>query len=130
MWCAAPRSALRRKSRYPSATPHVPHDSAKSCYQWGMTNTIDTAAAKAIRSFAVAHNELQFAHLCTAALQGEEWAVRRIGLALGDIDQMIADGATYRDGRKMTELEILLDVIRSTDTTRPDGAIAKSMMAP
>lgn len=43
-----------------------------------MPKTIDTAAIESLRSFAMNHNEIQFAHLCTAALAGEEWAVDEV----------------------------------------------------
>lgn len=76
-----------------------------------------TAAIESLRTFAMEHGELQFAHLCTAALDGEEWAVERVGEALREIEW-----STREVG-----LDRRLEIIRSTDTTRPDGAIARSI---
>ena len=63
---------------------------------------------ESLRSYAVSQGEVQFAHLCTAALSGEGWAVQRVQWTLARI----------------------ADVIRATDTTRPDGGIAKSLVNP
>lgn len=46
-------------------------------------------------------NNLELAHLCTAALNGEQWAADRIVAAL-----------------------------KAIDTTRPDGAIARGTVTP
>jgi len=77
-----------------------------------MTNAIDTAAIEALRTFALTHGELAFAHLCTAALAGEPWAVIRM-------EDVVMLCGTF-------EPAIILDVIRTTDTTRPDGAVARA----
>lgn len=74
----------------------------------------DTAAIESLRSFAERHGELQFAHLCTAALAGEEWARERIAWALVEFI-----GPTETGGA--------LDRIRDTDTSRPGGAIARGI---
>ena len=77
---------------------------------------MNTAAAESLRSFAVAHGELQFAHLVTAALAGEEWALGRVNIVIFERNRT---QRKYRD-------KITLDFIRATDTTRPDGALARS----
>lgn len=90
-----------------------------------MMKTIDTAAIESLRSFAIAHGEIQFAHLCTAALaalngdKGEEWAVERVSDALKRIE-WTAMSLREPDDVKLT-------VIRNTDTTRADGAIARTL---
>lgn len=82
-----------------------------------MTN-IDRTALESLRTFAVQHNELEFAHLCTAALNGEQWAIDRMRDAIFRADYRFSTDAT------------VLREIRSTDTTRPDGATARKMSAP
>ncbi len=82
-----------------------------------MTNT-NTAAIESLRAFALTHNEVAFAHMCTAALAGEEWA-------LGSIDaarRAFCGDLTYGE----PDHGITLAHIRIADTARPDGAIAKS----
>lgn len=79
---------------------------------------VDTTAIESLRAFAIEHSEIQFAHLCTAALAGEGWAVERIGNSLAAMHAM-------SDGRGYTDL-LKLGVIRNTDTARPDSAIARS----
>ena len=81
-----------------------------------MTNT-SASAIESLRTFALANNEIAFAHLCTAALAGEEWAGSRIDWAL----RVQAERA-----RCNVDEDALIRVIRATDTTRPDGAIARS----
>ncbi len=85
-----------------------------------MMATLDTAAIESLRSFALGQirhrhgmpgeertHMVAFADMCTAALNGEEWAVERIAPAL----------------RCGTWYPLLLsDIIRATDCTRPDGA--------
>jgi hypothetical protein len=83
------------------------------------TNTTNTAAIDNLRAFALANNELKFAHLCTAALNGEAWAMPRVK----DTLRRIGDVAEYRDADQHV---LKLACIRHTDTTRPDGAIARS----
>lgn len=80
--------------------------------------TIDTTAIESLRTFAVDHNELPFAHLCTAALAGEQWAVERIVPVVERHEIAIE---VYGDKRTV------LEMIRATDTTRPrpDGATAR-----
>lgn len=60
---------------------------------------------------------IAFAHMCTAALEGEEWAMERVEQVLSDI----------WDGDLPAAESDRLAFIRETDTTRPDGAIAKSI---
>lgn len=82
--------------------------------------TIDTAAIESLRALAATSGELQFAHLCTAALSGEEWAMDRIGNALHEINWMSNE----------LGLDRRLEVIRCIDTTRPDGAVARASSVP
>jgi hypothetical protein len=84
-----------------------------------MSNT----AIESLRTFAMAHNEIAFAHLCTAALAGEEWAMERI----------TQGSATYPHtpvlrypGYSYSVYQGDLRIIRATDTTRPDGASARA----
>lgn len=84
------------------------------------TNSIDTAAAESLRSFAVANNELQFAHLVTAALAGEAWAVERLDTVTVEIARY--GGIDSPLSSKATNTRVVLRIIRKTDTTRPDGA--------
>lgn len=83
--------------------------------------TTDTAALESLRAFALDHGEIAFSHLVTAALAGEHWAVERMAapLRVWAVAQTLPVVPTA-----------MLDVIRSTDTTRPDGAIARSSGAP
>ncbi len=97
-----------------------------------MNQAIDTAAIESLRTFAINYadanterqstnrdNLLNFVHMCTAALDGEEWAEERIGNVLSRISWI-------RSGNiRNTDDEIRIAVIRSTSTTRPDGAIAR-----
>lgn len=78
--------------------------------------TTDTADAESLRTFATEHNELAFAHLVTAALAGEVWAIARLEAPL----RLWAVAGT------MTPLTATIDMIRTTDTTRPDGAIDRA----
>lgn len=87
----------------------------------------NTDAIESLRTFvlttsaasAVDHAHLvEFAHLCTAALNGEEWATERLTPALS---------SSFVTGeRSHARACELLNVIRATDATRPDGAIARS----
>ncbi len=79
-----------------------------------------------LRTFALAHNEIAFVHLCDEALYqlacnpngGEHcWAAERVNVVIFEIGRTTA---RHRD-------EVSLGFIRSTDTTRPDGAIARSI---
>lgn len=84
-----------------------------------MNKTIDTAAIESLRTFALAHNEIEFAHLCTAALNDEAWAVEKVTEALDliacdDEDEINPEWARMR-------------AINATDCSRPDGAIARKL---
>ncbi len=79
---------------------------------------MNNAAIEALRNFAMSNNEIAFAHLCTAALNGEEWAAERINSALRALC-----GLAF----SQPESGVALAHIRRTDTTRPDGAIARSV---
>jgi hypothetical protein len=79
-----------------------------------MTNTNNEI--EALRTFAVANNEMAFAHLCTAALNGEGWAI-------GRVNHVITAAAAYRN---RTAVRGPLALIRDADTARPDGAVARS----
>lgn len=63
-----------------------------------------------LANLAMSHGELQFAHLCTAALAGEPWAVERV-------TGIVAEIAKYDNHEAATLL-----AIRNADTGRPDGA--------
>lgn len=121
---------------------------------------------KSLHAFAVQHNELAFAHLCTAALPGWSFygetlrpvAAPRLASATW-MQDVVVDGA-YRTipvaDLEMFASEVLgeawateriaavlnmwgicqtmpviptamIDAIRSTNTARPDGAIARSV---
>mgnify|MGYP001608257260 FL=1 len=78
-------------------------------------NTNHTAI-ESLRTFALAHGEVSFAHLCTAALNGEAWAVERVESVLERIAvhaEALAGGLSK------------LTLIRSTDTTNPDGSSSR-----
>ena len=79
------------------------------------TNEIE--AVESLRSLALAHTEIKFADLCTAAIDGEAWAVERV-------DAVMANAIIDATSAINTAHALLL--IRFTDATRPDGAIARS----
>lgn len=82
-----------------------------------------SAAIESLRTFAMSHNEIEFAHLCTAALNGEQWALDRLNAPMLKIGQLgLAGSPSY--------VEAKLSIILATDTTRPDGAIARSFEMP
>jgi len=79
-----------------------------------MTNTeID-----ALITFAERHGKYAFAHLCTAALNGEEWAIARVNPAL----EIWSKPSNWGPG---DTTHLLFEAVDSTDTTRPDAAIAR-----
>jgi hypothetical protein len=92
-------------------------------------NKTNADAIQSLRSFALAHpevdNTVEFAHLCTAAIGSsenppEKWAVERVESVMRQIS--LANAAeTWREHADRS-----LDIIRATDTSRPDGAIARS----
>ena len=75
------------------------------------------ADLEALRNFAITNNEVAFSHLVTAALAGEEWAVARLEAPL----------RLWAVAKTMTPLTATIDMMRSTDTTRPDGAVARGI---
>lgn len=79
-------------------------------------DTTLTALIETLRTFAIANNAPEFAHLCTAALAGEEWAVERLEAPL----------RAWAVANTMTPCTAMVDVLRSTDCARPDGAIART----
>lgn len=86
--------------------------------------TTTTTAIESLRTFALAHNELAFARMCAAALGDEQnppeaWAGERVNVVLVEVTR------TQRSYR-----EVALNFIRSTDTTRPDGLIARTLVGP
>lgn len=81
------------------------------------TNKIDATTVEIIeilQAAAVSNGEIQFGHLCAAALCGERWAETRMLDVIDACDGLTADG--------------VLAVVRFTDTTRPDGAIARGVV--
>jgi hypothetical protein len=89
---------------------------------------IDINTAESLRNFAIANGEIQFAHLVTAAINGEGWAVARIRDVLTTIAQL-TDNAT-RGQLEGDELRAAVDSIKlttiaATDTLRPGGLVAR-----
>lgn len=82
-----------------------------------MSMELDIAATESLRDFALARGEIKFNHLCNAALDGEKWAIKRVEWALIRIAELGVQTNGYTSWT---------DVIRATDTSRPDGAIARS----
>lgn len=82
-----------------------------------MNKPLDIDAARSLRTFAEQNGEIAFAHLVTTALAGEAWAIERIRWALEIADANVHTGP-------------ILAVIRATDTSRPDGAIARCGLEP
>lgn len=75
---------------------------------------LDIAATESLRDFALAHGEIAFNHFCNAALDSEEWAMIRVFNILAEISK-------YGNREAAT-----LFAISNADTSRPDGAIARS----
>lgn len=85
------------------------------------TNT-DRAALESLQNFAYAHGEMAFGHMVTAALlPGGEWEIKR---ATDALDRIEALKSVTID---VSVESIKLRVIRSTDTTNPDGSTARSL---
>ncbi len=84
-----------------------------------------------LHSFAAAHDEMAFAHMCVAALQPEpeRWAVERVARVLAlFVDCRILDADLAVDGGAQgLGLNRILGIIRATDTTRPGGELARSL---
>lgn len=80
-------------------------------------------AIETLHTLALAHDELAFAHLCTAALNGEPWATERLVTTLADIERGRMSMETTRLIVAGDTIEaMMLRFIRATDTTRPDVA--------
>lgn len=79
--------------------------------------TFATAYANYITDSANREQFAAFVHMCTSALLGETWAFARIYATLEEIAG--APGLLGLDRR--------LEVIRLTDASRPDGAIARTI---
>ena len=78
---------------------------------------MDNEAIEALRTFALTHNEIAFAHLCTAALAGEEWAINRVMLAIAPLVRTLSGPRAAH----------AIQVIRAIDTSRPDGLVARTL---
>lgn len=85
--------------------------------------TIDTAVIESLRDFALANGEIAFNYLCNAALDGEEWAANRLADAIAVWTYLHAVACEITRDKFH---EFGLQLIRATDTTRPDGTIARS----
>lgn len=105
------------------------------CYVLDM----ETAAIESLRTFALANNETAFAHLCTSALNGEAWAVERVTGALKLIATRSAAlhahvvalkaqaSPEHKDYFEADVSPLTLEIVQTIDTTRPDGATARSI---
>lgn len=91
-------------------------------------------AIESLKQFAMSHNEIEFARLCDAALDGDELAVKllqpvmQVGFPAWKHPRTgLIEDPPYRPF--MPDLDTL-DAIRSTDCTLPDGAIARGLVTP
>ena len=82
---------------------------------------MDNEAIETLRAFALAHNEVAFAHVCGSALAGEEWAVDRIMLAIAPLVRTLSGPLS---GPRAAHA---IQVIRAIDTSRPDGLVARTL---
>lgn len=80
-----------------------------------LTNASD--AAQALMSYAIAQDSA-LAHLCSAAIQGEEWALTRVRDAFDVV-------ASYREPDAVVTGDDLVSVAGLIETRRPDGAVAR-----
>lgn len=80
---------------------------------------MNKAAIESLRTFAITHGQPAFAHLCTAALQGEHWATERMEVA-------VAETLDYSPIDPVSDAWKLI-IISETDTLRPDGATARAL---
>jgi hypothetical protein len=85
-----------------------------------------------LRTFAVAHGEMAFAHLCTAAINGETWAIDRLNGTAVVAAVLRTFRAVEASGEQLTEAqrEGAISLLRDVDTSRTDGAIARSFVMP
>ncbi len=95
---------------------------------------MNTAELNTLRTFAVGWADTydgltQFAHLVTAALNGEAFAIKTLGesfdarLALSMLAAVQNNDSLLSD----TDIEEIARLLASIDTTRPDGAIARKL---
>jgi len=92
-----------------------------------MTDETRTAI-ESLSAFAFAHGELAFVHLCTAALAGEESAITRVTEALAEIAAANIGSCGNALIDTLGDASCSLAVIRSTDTTYPNGAVARGVI--
>ena len=85
---------------------------------------VHVAAAESLRDFAFANIDvlpaevgMAFVYMCTSALAGKEWAMRRVLLVVHRIAKSSDSG--------FGEDTDTLAIIRDTNTTRSDGTIAR-----
>lgn len=96
---------------------------------------VDRAAIENLRGVANLHGLIAFTHLCQAAMNAldgthpsEAWALNRIEGTLARVGVMAQ--AALRVANFADMEAITVDAIRDTDTTRPDGAIARGAVIP
>jgi len=89
----------------------------------GMTNT---TAIESLRTFAMAHGEAAFAHLCTEALAELHHGVGDAAWARERVEAVLANVA---EGYATSAINTVhaLQLIKFADTTRPDGAVARNI---
>lgn len=73
------------------------------------------AQIEELHNLAELHNEIEFAHMCVAALVEEQWAVDRMTAILAEI-------AKYGNPEKAK-----LFAVRNANASRTDGAIARKV---
>jgi hypothetical protein len=78
--------------------------------------TINTDLANDLRNFAIEHSEIQFAHLVSQAMLGEQWAVERVAGVVSTASSSLSAEAFDA---------ALLAAMRATDTSHPSGAVAR-----
>jgi hypothetical protein len=91
-----------------------------------MKSQIDTAAVESLRAFAISHGEVRFARLCTTALKGDLRAADLVAVALRNINETIGGEIDWQRPSQRTINAARIGVIRATNTTHPNGAIARS----
>jgi len=81
---------------------------------------LDDSAIRALHDLAWEHSEIPFAHMCSAALNREPWAVERVTAVLTYREYIARNYPTRVN-------EHLLIEIRATDTTTPGGGTRRSL---
>lgn len=101
---------------------------------------MDTEAIKSLRSFAIAHNRLEFSHVCQLALNGVDWAVARVERVLGSITTELSNAERHvtelkaqaapdhRHVHRVDEDEVKLAVIDATSCEAPGGGLPKGFV--